>query len=371
MKTTSRRFAIGLIGLAVLVPAAAACGDDPAPAILESGKPFVVEGETIATQELVDAAVKEGTLTLYTGLNEVTTRAVNEAFTADTGIKVEFVRSPSSRLFERVKSELGAGNLPADIVAIGDPSLVTDLDNSGLYAQYKVPMDGDLEPQYKSKNGTYYSFSNLANVFAYNTEVFKGTPPQSWADLANLDGTANRLGMVQAGASAGGWRLAYFMRQELSNGSDSYWRKIAATKPLIDTSTGSLTEKLSRGEIAIALARPPEVAGAQKDGAPLKIVWPSDGSPIISAYAGVTAKAPHPNAAKLYLSWLLSKRGQSKLAAEGGDYAIRTDAAPPQLNGQAAPPLADIKAKFAPDADQIAKRDGWLKEWGTVFGIAG
>jgi iron(III) transport system substrate-binding protein len=367
MRAMSRRSAIGVI-VAGLVMSSSACGGSTGQ--MQQGQPLVISDETIASADLVDAASQEGTLTVYTAVNEATTKAMNDAFTEDTGIPVEYIRSPSGRLYERIKSEMGAGNFPADVVAIGDPSLVRDLDQSGLFAQYQVPSDAELDPQYKSKNGTYYMYSSSPTVLAYNTEAYQGTPPTSWAQLVQ-GGGQNRFGLVQASASAGGWRLALFMRDKLGNGTDSYWRGLATTKPLLDTSTGSLTEKLARGEIAISAARPPEIAEAQKDGAPIELIWPSDGTPVHGVYMGVTAKAPHPNAAKLYANWVMSNRGQTVQAQYGGDYAVREGVENPTINDKPAPALADIHPDFVSDELSIERRDVWVPEWNKVFGVSG
>jgi iron(III) transport system substrate-binding protein len=367
MKAIRRRSAIGLI-VAGLVLSSAACGGSSSQ--MQQGQPLVIDGETIADADLVDAAAQEGTLTIYTAVNETTTKAMNDAFTEDTGINVDYIRSPSGRLFERIKSEMGAGNFPADVVAIGDPSLIADLDQSNLFARYQVPSDAELDAQYKSKNGTYYMYSSSPTVLAYNTEAYQGTPPTTWAQLVE-GGGQNRFGLVQASASAGGWRLALFMREKLGNGTDSYWRSLAATKPLLDASTGSLTEKLARGEIAIAAARPPEIAEAQKDGAPVELIWPSDGTPVHGVYMGVTAKASHPNTAQLYANWVMSKRGQSVQAEFGGDYSVREGVENPILNDKPAPALSEIHPDFVSDELSIERRDEWVPQWNAVFGVSG
>jgi iron(III) transport system substrate-binding protein len=161
------------------------------------------------------------------------------------------------------------------------------------------------------------------------------------------------------------------MREALSDGNDSYWRKLAATNPLLDNSTGSLTEKLARGEIAVAAARPPEVAEAQQDGAPIKLIWPTDGTPIHGAYMGVTQKAPHPSAARLYLNWVMSKRGQTVQAVNGGDYPVRSGVESPLLNDQPAPKIDEIKPNFVPEQVSIDNRDSWVAQWNQVFGVSG
>jgi iron(III) transport system substrate-binding protein len=368
MRTVMRRMAT-CAAVAALALTGAACSGSSG-STMAQGQPLVIDGETIASAELVDAASAEGQLMLYTALNENTTEAMNQAFTQDTGIDVEYLRAPSSRLSERIKSEMGAGNLPADAVGIADPALVTELDASGLFQQHVVEADAKIGSEYKGPGGHYYTYTASATVMAYNKEVFKGEPPTTWAQLPEVT-AQNRFGLVQAGASAGGWRLALFMRDRLGGGTDSYWKALAAHPPLIDNSSGSLVEKLARGETAIAAARPPEVAASQADGAPLEFIWPTDGVPMFGTYMGVTAKAQHPNAAKLYLNWVMSKRGQTVQSAEGGDYSVRDDVAPPMLNGVSAPPLAEIKPDLVSDQESISRRDAEIPQWNRIFGVTG
>ena len=67
---------------------------------------------------------------------------------------------------------------------------------------------------------------------------------------------------------------------------------------------------------------------AQRNGGKIEVVLPEeDGVPIWPQSAAIFRGAPHTNAAKLYLSWLVSRDEQAKLAP--GNWPVRRDVAPP------------------------------------------
>ena len=57
----------------------------------------------------------------------------------------------------------------------------------------------------------------------------------------------------------------------------------------------------------------------QKDGAPIKIIFPPEGVPVNPYASGIPKTAAHPNAAKLFLNWCLSKEGQTFMIQELGN----------------------------------------------------
>lgn len=344
----------------------AACSGGGAENVPQAGKDFVVAGELIASAALFDAARKEGSVTVYTSLNEVTNTAVVEAFEKDTGLSVEGVVTPTGRLFERIQSEAGANALPADVIAMPDQSLFGTLVDRNMFTKHTVPADGFIPDGFKSPDGLYYALNSAATVIAWNKEVIKDADvPKTWAELPAAAAAGKRVGMVHASQGAGGWGLALFMRQKLG---PEYWQQLAATKPVLESSVGALAEKLGRGEVAIAAARPPEVGALQKQGAPVDFLWPQDGTPMFSFYIGQVAKGKHPSAAQVYINWSMSKRGQSVLAAQGGDFPVHREADGPVINGKKLPALNEVKPYVADPKDWVTLRNVWIAEWNKVFG---
>ena len=95
---------------------------------------------------------------------------------------------------------------------------------------------------------------------------------------------------------------------------------------------------------------------------------PPDGLPATPALIGVVNKAPHPEAAKLFVDWALSNRGQAvnqtqTILLYG---SVKNDA-PPMATGKK---LADFKLLFPTDwADFQASHSVFVKEWNSLMGL--
>jgi iron(III) transport system substrate-binding protein len=90
--------------------------------------------------------------------------------------------------------------------------------------------------------------------------------------------------------------------------------------------------------------------------------------PATSFFIGVVNRAPHPEAAKLFVDWALSKRGQlvyqnQKILLYG---SLRNDAGPMPTGKR----LSDFKLLFPSDwADYAASHPLFVKEWNSIMGL--
>ena len=97
-------------------------------------------------------------------------------------------------------------------------------------------------------------------------------------------------------------------------------------------------------------------------------MWPRDYTLVLSRVAFIARKAPHPAAARLWLDFLLSARGQAILAERAGLFSVREDAAGKaaaaglrQQLGPAFRPIA-LGTSLLAYLDQIKRRD-FLRQW--------
>jgi iron(III) transport system substrate-binding protein len=136
-----------------------------------------------------------------------------------------------------------------------------------------------------------------------------------------------------------------------------FTRKFAAQSPVVMATGAQLTDAVTRGEVVIAAALDhwraftPEAIQAG-----LVAAYPAEGMPVTLAPVGILAGALHPNAAKLFIDFILSQEGQRLLDTElYGMYSMRSDVPPPA--GQK--PLAETHPLLPPDAHDYvqASRD--------------
>ena len=155
--------------------------------------------------------------------------------------------------------------------------------------------------------------SGNAWTITYNSELVKD-PPKSWADLVKPEFGKLRLGQTVIASGGAPFNRAMFERKVLG---EDYWAKQAALKPALFPSQAPMVDAMIRGEIAIAPLVTNLAIPLTAQGAPLKWFFAPEGVPVTVFCAGIAKGAAHPNAAKLFLDWALSREGQALMVELG------------------------------------------------------
>jgi iron(III) transport system substrate-binding protein len=349
--TKGLRNTVALCALAVIVSAA------PVRAQL------VVDGETIAEKELFEAAKKEGVLNIYGASTPGNQQVMSEDFTNLTGIKINFVRGTSRQILPRVLAEHSAGRLGADFVDFTDLTFILELVDKGILAvPHKVPSWDKLADVYKDPQGRWYTFMLLTQMIGVNSGIVKPEElPTSFADLLHPR-WKDRIGMPTIDAGGSSFAAQAFLKENMPG---DFWRALRAQNPRIYPSVAPTVTNLVRGEISVAITGTTSVIQQLSMGAPLKAIFPKEGVPSFPQSGGIPATAKNPNAAKLYLNYVVSLRA-GQIIATTGNYGAHADAPPPKAPGVEFPPQS---ALWSISAEQWVKiRDSYSKEWREIFG---
>src|SRR5512140_421310 len=248
--------------------------------------------------ELIAAAKAEGKLVYYTAnFAEVEQQVIKEFNKRFPEIKVEMVRAPGGQLITRVKTEVAAGKLSADVIDHSDRALMLPLVD--LFQDYRPPNAADYNPDAQI-SPNLWPRATLVWSIAYNTELVKN-PPKTWWDLTKPE-YAKMTAQVFAQSGGTTWTRIMFERQVLG---EDYWKKQAATQPILYPSGAPTSDALVRGEISIGVVLYNIAYIKKRDGAPVDAIFPPEGVPLNFYAAGVTKTAVNPNAAKLFLNWCM------------------------------------------------------------------
>lgn len=311
-----------------------------------------------APPDLVAAARKEGRMVFYTAsfteVEQETIAAFNKRF---PGIRVEMVRASGGQLITRVRTEAAAGKLTADVIDHSDRALMKGIED--LFAEYAPPNAADYLDASRVSARLWPRITPVWCI-AYNTELQK-TPPQTWMDLTKPIYANGQVGQVIAPSGGTTWTRIMFERQVLG---EDYWARQAAIKPTLYPSSAPASDALVRGEVTVAPVIRSAIFPKKRDGAPIEMVFGTEGVPIVPYAAGVPKTAPNPNAARLFLDWSLSVEGQGFTMREQGNLtSLKT--LPVPLEGFD-PKVHKI---WVPDGAQFASlRDGWTEEWNRIYG---
>jgi iron(III) transport system substrate-binding protein len=322
---------------------------------------LVVDGEEIADAKLMAAARAEGGLYAYGVIQSGSMAELLDTFRKESGLRIEYVRVPTSKLYDRVIAEFSAGKLEADFADLTDHTLIKDWMSRGILAAHKVPSFDRIAPELKDKDGHWYSTVRAIQTIAVNTELVKEADyPRSWADTFDPK-WKGKFGMQSIDAGGSALTLFAFLRMKVD---PKAWEKIASLEPRTYATISPAINDLVRGRIPAAYATASTLSDQILNGAPIKILLPAEGMAAFGAMGNVTSSAKHPNAAKVYVNYLTSKRG-STLIAQAGSYGIHPDSPPPEIAGTKYPPQDKIW-NISPDQwDDIHEK--WVGEWKTVF----
>lgn len=315
---------------------------------------------------LYDAAKKEGSVVWYTTfpLDEATPLA--EAFTAKyPGVKVEIVRGSGTRTVERFETEYRADRQGADVItgALLDPFLQWKKD--GWLTEYKAPEGAAIPAEYKD-DGYWYLEGVTISCMLFNSNKLKAADMPD-GPMGLLDAKwKGRVGSIPAWATGTALEFSYFVDYVLGH-KDEYAKGLKELDPPMQSAQSKLVQQVIRGEIDVALPIADyNLYRFQKQGAPVDCVYPKSdkGVPTNVRPVGIPKNAPHPNAAKLFLNWRLSKDGQTKMQDGFGMRSVRTDMDPPK----GLPETAKVGILILDPEEVRAKREEMTKRWQAVFG---
>jgi iron(III) transport system substrate-binding protein len=315
----------------------------------------------------VAKAEQEGQLVFYCHENEAGTAGIMEGFRKDfPKISTSYVRAQTGALYNKILSERSAGRFDVDVLQLSDLAPAFDFQKKGGYEHYVSPESPAYKKDHLSAPNGYFFWTGVDPAgIAYNSEkVAAGDAPKGWKDILN----PRWKGKISCKISASGLQFMQWYALRKLYGPD-FWKEFAKQNPHAFDSRVQLFDRLSKGDDLItAIGEYPAYILFKSRGAKVEFVAPPDGLVATPLAVGAVSKAPHPEAAKLFVDWAMSKRGQAWYQTNPNLYygSVRTDA-PPMPTGVK---LSDFKLLYPADWDEYASQQAvFLKEWNGMLGL--
>lgn len=290
----------------------------------------VPQGYPSDYQATIDAATKEGKVVVYSTTDtKAATPLVKDFETLYPGIKVEYNDLNSTELYSRFISEQAANATSADVVWSSAMDSTMKMATS-FSLTYKSP-EIDKLPKWAVWKRAAYGTTYEPAVFVYNKRLLaQEEVPTSHKDLAKLVSThadkfKNKVTTYDIEKSAVGFMLAV---QDSRNDPQYFedMKKIGAGGLVLQSSTGTMMERVSSGENLIGYNILGGYAEARAKTDPsIGVSYPTDYALVLSRVAFINKAAKNKNSAKLWLDYLLSKRGQDILANKADLASVRDD----------------------------------------------
>lgn len=362
---TPRTLATTLVGVAAIFASACGGAAQPSPsaapttaatsaattAPTAAAKPGELDADTIAK------AKKEGSVVLYTSLQTEDAEPLIKAFQqAFPEIKVDLNRKSSSKILTQFLTEAKAGKVLADVLESGGLDLEAPV-KQGLTVAFLAPSAKDYPKEFTQLNGHFTNARTAVGTFGWNTTLVKaGDEPKTWEDLVDPKWKGKLL------IEASDWDVMQALAKGHFNNDEAkvrdYFTKLAANNPTaIDGHTEQLAALIA-GQGAVAFGIRGDTSQEQIQAKKAPVGW-SKAEVMLRLQGAVIAKdGPHPNAAKVFVNWYLTRDGGQKALATIG----RIPAAP-----GLADPVYTFGKTIASGPDDASELSKYEKLWNQII----
>ena len=277
--------------------------------------------------ELYAKAKLEQTLVLYgagpTGSHDRWIRDFQQRF---PGVTVKLTGGLSNGLNRRIEQQLSAGTIETDLAIFQTIQDFGKWKKAGVLAMFKPEGSEAIDPAYKDEDGAFTAVSVNTVVYATNTErVPAADVPKSALDFLK---PLFRGRLITTDPSEDDAGLSVF-NMIVSKYGWSYMDKYMAQQPqFVTTGHATVSNAIAAGEKFATFDSTSTTPRLKAEGKPIEPVFSQlDDTPVFLVGGAIFKDAPHPNAARLYLTWYLAKEQQSRT----GTFSPRADVPPSGL----------------------------------------
>lgn len=374
-----KRLAIPVILVLLALLAVVAC----APAASVGDKPSATAksspGDKVSSADwdkVVEAAKKEGTVAAYGSiLSAEANDAVSKSFKDKYGITLDWLVGTADESRVRIETEVATGAHVADLMISGEGGSV-ELDRNGLGQSLNVPEAEKTgiwrwNPYYFDWNGQ----KTVIGLWRYldpGAVINTNLVPEglaSWNDVLNPKWQGKLVMRDPRGSGPGNKGLAILAKVAIPKGElkSDFIEQLATQKVMFIRSGGQDAEWVSQGKAAIGLfSDVTRVETLKAGGAPMKLVYFKEGTILTGRTAFFIKGAPHPNAARLLINWLLTQEGQELMSKNTKNISLRQDV--PQTWVPEEAHFAEGRNLWGDTRESVEWKDASYAQFKKVFG---
>jgi iron(III) transport system substrate-binding protein len=307
--------------------------------------------------KIIDAAKREGKFVWYTSTNVTESKPLLDDFEKQYPfIKGEIFRASGEKTLNRIVIEARANRSEFDIVTISEVDALID---AKLLAPYRSPEAKSFIPEFKDPNGYWTAiYINYATI-GYNPKmVSEKEAPKQWEDL--LD--SKWKGKVSIDQEQYPW-YGTLHKSWGRERAQKYMRGLAKQNIQWRKGHTLIAQLMAAGEFPLGVVYAHRIEEMRQRGAPVE--WVNTVNPIVVTVnaAGISTKPQHPNTAKLFYDYLLSRPAQQRLRA------LRRIPARPDIE-PFSPRMEQSKLKLQVEPSQTGPQfNATIKEFREVFGL--
>lgn len=338
-----------------------------------------IAADAVTDKILVEGALKEGNLVIYADIGKDRgDRLVQEFSSLYPGIKVYLLDMSGTEVFNTHMTDLGRKRRVADILWSSEVELQAALVKDGYAAQY-----GSRE---KAAILHWADFGDLAYATSYEPVAMvynrkflaQKDIPASHGELGKPGVLARLKGKIATVDPEKNGRAFSFLAHDQTAGID-FWQLVRGFgRSELHVSPGyeALLDRVAAGDALFGYNVPANEAlrRAKKDPS-IGFFYPGDYTLAIARTMLMSSHAPHPDAARLWIDFVLSKRGQDIIAQGGDSLPVRGDVAGGDIAVDTLKNPANRVLKPMMPAPEITRfnergiRKGFVLRWKQMLGV--
>ncbi|HKW52664.1 MAG TPA: extracellular solute-binding protein, partial [Stellaceae bacterium] len=301
----------------------------------------------------------------YTAIDIVVASEIAKSFEAAyPGIAVQVERNGGERIAQRLAQERQSNIFAVDALDSSDTAQFITWKHLGWLTPF-VPAEvaAKWPAEQRDADGYFANERFTLMPIAYNTRLVKSEDaPKSFADLLDPK-WAGKIVKAHPGYSGGIVTSTFQTSRALGWG---YFERLGRQHVMQVQSATEPPKKLALGERAVeADGLEYVLIHLQENGDPVAIVYPGEGTPLITGSVALADKAPHPNAARLFISFLFSRATQQLMCDAGGMRSFH----PHVVLKPGRTPLAEIKLLPSDPEAQERETEALKQKYAEYFGI--
>jgi iron(III) transport system substrate-binding protein len=270
--------------------------------------PAMARSQTAPNPKLLEAAKKEGEVIYYTTMTLDQSKAVVDRFEKKYGIRPTLFRTGGGPLLNKIFTEARGGRFDWDVV-VGRGEMVLPLTERKIITSYHSPEAKMIDEQLVDKEGFWTAYYVNSYVLGWNTKLVKKQDvPKTYEELLNPKWKGGQISLdTEAYGMLEGLKRVWGKEKAIG-----YFKRLAALDPVLKRGNTERVQLTLAGEYPLIIAYNQTIQRMTSRGAPI------DWLPLEPAITQVNpvmlaAKAPHPNAARLFYDFVISKEGQEML----------------------------------------------------------
>jgi iron(III) transport system substrate-binding protein len=272
---------------------------------------------------VIEAAKSEGKMSYYTTMTLSQSKKVVDAFQKKYPfITPELFRGGGDEVLNRIQTEARGGLYAWDVVSTRGDSVLA-FEQSKLITPYRSPESKFIDKDMVEDDGYWAAYYVNPYVLGYNTKlVKKDEVPKTYEQLLDPKWKERKISIDDSAYGL----LAGLIHAWGKEKAVDYFKKLAAQEPVVQRGNTNRVQLTMAGEFPLIIAYAPTIQRETSKKHPMDWV-PLEPVPVQVNPMMLAAKAPHPNAGKLFIDFLLSKQGQ-KMLVDFRRIPVREDVEP-------------------------------------------